>query len=75
MDVCSGYRQEQTPAGKDDAATLTLHFCDEDFASAVRKRTTTPREHSGTDIRTPHFLPICRSTSSPHAFTSESEIG
>jgi hypothetical protein len=37
MDVCSGYRQEQTPAGKDDAATLTLHFCDEDFASVVRK--------------------------------------
>ena len=52
------------------AATLTLHFCDEDFASDVRKnQPRRTREYPRTDVRTPHVMPALSQRPPPLAFT------
>jgi hypothetical protein len=38
MGICCLARQEQNPAVAGAGATLTLHFCDEVFASGPRNR-------------------------------------
>ena len=71
-----GLGKSRHPFRRRRAATLTLHFCDEDFASDVRKnQPRRTREYPRTDVRTPHFVPAMKPAPSPLAFTRSDPIG
>jgi hypothetical protein len=61
-----GLGKSRHPFRRRRAATLTLHFCDEDFAIGVRKnQPRRTREYPRTDVRTPHVMPAVRPAPSP----------